>query len=159
MSMEKNQVAATPRWFGFALQSLVFLANSTCPESRCPSGEIADHVCSEATLMRRILARLARAGIVEAREGRDGGYYLSKAPETITFADVYRAVQMTEPLFSGMLETTSEGPLSAEFNLAFQELADEAEAHLLQLLEKRTIADLCDIVYSAAEARKEDPAN
>lgn len=133
---------ATPRWFGYALQSLVYLARHAENDSRCPSGEIAHKCCTEATLMRRILARLARANIVEAREGRDGGYYLRKSPETITLAEVYRALEMTDPLGVGLMDTASDGLIGVEIKDSFSDIMKETEQLMMTALEKRTVADL-----------------
>ena len=140
-------VAATPRWFGYALQSLVYLAHHAENDSRCPSGEIADKCSTEATLMRRILARLARANIVEAREGRDGGYYLRKSPETITLAEVYRALEMTEPLCTGLMDTAEGGMIGMEMKDAFSDIMKETEELMMAVLEKRTVADLVRQTY------------
>ncbi|WP_027094593.1 RrF2 family transcriptional regulator [Cohnella thermotolerans] len=147
MRNERCGGVATPRWFGYALQSLVYLAQRSEFDSRCPSGEIADIVCTEATLMRRILARLAKANIVEAREGRDGGYFLRKSPETITLAEVYRALEMTEPLCTGLMDTASDGMIGMEIKDTFSEIMKETEQLMMVVLEKRTVADLVRQVY------------
>lgn len=147
MKNERCGGQATPRWFGYALQSLVYLAKRAENESRCPSGEIALTICTEATLMRRILSRLARANIVEAREGRDGGYYLSKSPETITLAEVYRALELTETFCTGLMDTTSDGWIGLEIKDAFTDITKETEQLVMTMLEKRTIADLVRQVY------------
>jgi len=148
MAIEKcGGTAATPRWFGFALQSLVYLAHRAQNESRCPSGEIAGIVCTEATLMRRILAKLARAGIVEAREGREGGYYLRKPPEAITLAEVYRALELTEPLCAGMMDTADGGRIGPEIKDAFSDLMIETERLMMELLERRTVAELVERTF------------
>lgn len=147
MKNEKCGGAATPRWFGYALQSLVYLAHHAENDVRCPSGEIATKVCTEATLMRRILARLARANIVEAREGRDGGYFLRKPPETITLAEVYRALEMSEPLCTGLMDTASDGMIGMEIKGAFSGIMKETEQLMMTLLEKRTVGDLVKEVY------------
>lgn len=138
---------ATPRWFGYALQSLVYLAHHAEIDTRCPSGEIADKCSTEATLMRRILARLARANIVEAREGRDGGYYLRKSPETITLAEVYRALEMTEPLCTGLMDTAEGGMIGTDMKDAFSDIMKETEDLMMAVLEKRTVADLVRQTY------------
>ncbi|XID95561.1 RrF2 family transcriptional regulator [Paenibacillaceae bacterium WGS1546] len=140
MIAEKYTPTATPKWLGYALQSLVFMSGQQ--KEHCASNEIAEHVCSEATLTRRVLSRLVKAGIVEAREGRDGGYALSRKPEDITFADVYRAIQMVEPLYAGLLDTTTSGPFAAETREMFAEVINESERQLVQVLERHTIADL-----------------
>jgi len=97
--------------------------------------------------MRRILARLARANIVEAREGRDGGYFLRKPPETITLAEVYRALEMSEPLCTGLMDTASDGMIGMEIKGAFSGIMKETEQLMMTLLEKRTVGDLVKEVY------------
>lgn len=138
---------ATPRWFGYALQSLVYLAHHAENECRCPSGEIADRCSTEATLMRRILARLARANIVEAREGRDGGYYLRKSPDTITLAEVYRALEMTDSLGVGLMDVAEGGCIGSGMKDAFTDIMKETELLMMAVLEKRTVADLVQQTY------------
>lgn len=101
--------------------------------------------------MRRILARLARANIVEAREGRDGGYYLRKPPETITLAEVYRALEMTEPLCTGLMDTASDGLIGMEMKDAFSDIMKETEHLMMTALEKRTVADLVQQTYYEAK--------
>ncbi|WP_036717426.1 RrF2 family transcriptional regulator [Paenibacillus harenae] len=142
MITEKYTGTATPKWFGYALQSLVFMSGYR--NERCASNEIAGNVCGEPTLMRRILSRLVKAGIVEAREGRDGGYALSRAPEDITFADVYRAIQMVEPLYAGLLGTTKNGPFAEEARKMFTKVISESEDQLMRVLERHTIAELIE---------------
>ncbi|MBB6637252.1 RrF2 family transcriptional regulator [Cohnella thailandensis] len=145
---------ATPRWFGYALQSLVYLAHHVENDVRCPSGEIANKVSTEATLMRRILARLAKANIVEAREGRDGGYYLRKSPESITLAEVYRALEMSEPLCTGMMDTAN-GVIGTDIKDAFGTIMRETEQMMMEFLEKKTIADLVHKVYAECKEREQ----
>src|SRR5579872_5031572 len=65
-----------PNWFGAATQAVVYLARAE--DAVCPSGAIADHMRSHAVFLRRVIATLCRAGLVEAREGRDGGYRLAR---------------------------------------------------------------------------------
>jgi len=43
--------------------------------------------------LENILSELRHAGLVESQRGSDGGYWLAQPPETITVADVMRAVE------------------------------------------------------------------
>lgn len=129
-----------PKWFGLALQALVILSKERV--QTCPSAELAQHLQSEATLLRRILAVLAREGILETREGRDGGYRLMKDPHTVTLAEVYSALQVSDPLCFGIKETTGTHPFGQEMSVAFHELTEEMDNSLREVLAKRTIADL-----------------
>jgi Rrf2 family iron-sulfur cluster assembly transcriptional regulator len=46
--------------------------------------------------LEQLFARLRRAGLVRSVRGPGGGYFLAKAPQEITIADILRAVE--EPL-------------------------------------------------------------
>lgn len=43
--------------------------------------------------LEQILVHLKNAGIIASRRGVNGGYYLSKPPETITFGEVVRLIE------------------------------------------------------------------
>jgi Rrf2 family protein len=62
-----------------------------------PQHVTAERIAKEQTIplkfIENILATLKRAGIVNARRGVDGGYWLAKAANEITLADVIRAVE------------------------------------------------------------------
>jgi len=140
MNPEKCTGNHHPKWFGLALQALVILSKERV--QTCPSAELASHLQSEATLLRRILAVLAREGILETREGRDGGYRMRKDPHTVTLAEVYSALQVGDPLCFGIKETTGTHPFGLEMNAAFQELTQEMDNSLKEVLARHTIADL-----------------
>lgn len=129
-----------PAWFAAAIQALIFLDHSD--GEICPSGAIADQLRSHAVFLRRVLATLVRAGIVEAREGRVGGYRLARPAERITLADVYRAIKSAaaDDLVSSELPR---GPiLSAGTALALSGVLAETEASVLDVLMQHTIAEL-----------------
>src|SRR5436190_24079557 len=55
--------------------------------------EIAERQHIPLRYLEQILQDLRKAGIVEARRGRHGGYALARAPEVVTLADVLRAAR------------------------------------------------------------------
>src|SRR5215203_1371195 len=75
----------------YALRVLVYLARDA------GSGELvtADGISEEAMVPRRLLARvmakLARAGLVETSEGRGGGSRLARPPEEVTLREAVEA--------------------------------------------------------------------
>ncbi|MFB9274753.1 RrF2 family transcriptional regulator [Cohnella cellulosilytica] len=134
-----------PPRFAVAVHILVGLARSGCNLS---STTIADQVHSHATFMRRILARLVHAGIVEAREGRDGGYRLKLPAEQITLADVFAAIR-----WDGAEETDGSGDDKAEpsygevdwnerVDLALIEIMSGMDRQMLDYLSRHTISSL-----------------
>ncbi|WP_337098177.1 Rrf2 family transcriptional regulator [Paenibacillus sp. YIM B09110] len=145
MDKERCANVAPHRWFGLSLQALVILAQKP---NICPSAEIASRLDADATLLRRVLVKLARENLIETREGRDGGYRLKRSPESITLADVYTALKVGEPLCSNMLDTASSQEFGLEMKAAFTEIASEVERKTLEALQPYTIADLAQRAFT-----------
>lgn len=57
-----------------------------------PSETIAASVNTNASLIRRLLGQLMRAGLTTSRLGAGGGTMLARTADRITLGDVYRAV-------------------------------------------------------------------
>lgn len=124
-------------WFNIAVQALVVLAER---DRACPSGAIARELKAHEVFLRRVLAHLARVQIVEAHEGRHGGYSLARPVQHITLADVYKAVKSAGPAE----ETTADNGLPASVQAALDEVGIEAEACLLSVLDHYTIAQIIE---------------
>jgi Rrf2 family protein len=56
------------------------------------SEELAGSVVTNAVVLRRILSRLEKAGLVAGHPGRRGGFTLARPASAITLLDVHRAV-------------------------------------------------------------------
>jgi Rrf2 family protein len=122
-----------------AAHALAVLAQS---RDGYPSAFVASSVNTHAVFLRRILGDLVAAGLVEAREGRTGGYRLARPPGRITLADVYRAVEPDGPLAPSPAEPNERCPIGAGMRKAFARTAGAAEGGLLAALEHETVADL-----------------
>ncbi|MFR1786107.1 MAG: Rrf2 family transcriptional regulator [Ruthenibacterium lactatiformans] len=74
--------------FNLAVHALVCLSHS----GRSLSSEaLAENICTNPTRVRRVMAGL-KAGMVETREGLDGGYRLTADPASLTLRQVAEAV-------------------------------------------------------------------
>jgi len=122
-----------------AAHALALLARS---EHGHPSGLLASSVNTHAVFLRRILRDLVDAGLIVAREGRKGGYRLSRTAERITLADVYRAVEPDGPVAPSPCEPDERCPVGAGMRAAFAGAARTAEKGLLSALGSFTVADL-----------------
>ena len=75
--------------FNLAVHALVCLSHS----GRSLSSEaLAENICTNPTRVRRVLAGLKKAGMVETREGLDGGYRLCADPAALSLRQVAEAV-------------------------------------------------------------------
>lgn len=78
--------------FSTAIHLLILVSEAETPMN---SEQIAHSVGTNASYIRKVAARLNRAGIIEGRRGVSG-FSLLKSPQNITLLDVYRAVEQTE---------------------------------------------------------------
>ena len=75
--------------FNLAVHALVCLSHS----GRSLSSEaLAENICTNSTRVRRVMAGLKKAGMVETREGSDGGYRLCADPAALSIRQVAEAV-------------------------------------------------------------------
>lgn len=56
------------------------------------SADIADHAGTNPVVVRRVLGKLRQAGLLISEKGHAGGWKLARAPQDITLADVYLAL-------------------------------------------------------------------
>lgn len=74
-----------------ALHTLSHMAGD--PQKTRTSADIADHAGTNPVVVRRVLGRLREAGLLTSEKGHAGGWRLARAPEAITLADVYLALE------------------------------------------------------------------
>jgi Rrf2 family protein len=125
--------------FAMALHALSLLATD---EDGAPSQFLAGSVNTHAVFLRRVLRQLSGAGLIEAREGRGGGYRLARPASTITLAEVYRIMEPDGPLSPSPCEPNARCPVGAGMRAAFDSTARAARAGVEQALSAQTVADL-----------------
>ena len=82
--------------FAVGVHSLTLLAAE--PDGLLSSEEIADSTGANSVYVRRVLGRLREAGIVSSRSGVKGGWALQREPSYVTLGDVWRAIQIDDPV-------------------------------------------------------------
>ena len=76
----------------FPLAVHLLVALSFRPSDFISSDALSGTVCTNAVVVRRIIARLRRGGFVVSQPGVTGGVRLAKSARAISLLDVYRAV-------------------------------------------------------------------
>jgi Rrf2 family protein len=128
--------------FATGVHVLVLLAAK--PETLQTSTDIAEKLDTNPVVVRRVLASLQQAKLIESQKGPTGGSRLLKSPKAITLADVYKAVE-TSSLFhvphvraagpvrvNGALEKIFLGSMSA----LFDDLEKTSLSQVLKRVEK-----------------------
>ena len=75
--------------FSVAVHALVYLEHRTGTHS---SEALAENVCTNPARIRKVMARLKKAGLVETKEGAEGGYHFVLDPAGVTLRQVAEAV-------------------------------------------------------------------
>jgi Rrf2 family protein len=89
--------------------------------------------------LENILLDLKHAGLVQSQRGAEGGYWLAKAPEEISLADLIRAVEGPIANVRGERPEHVEYPGAAE---PLREVWIAVRGNLRAVLETTTLADL-----------------
>jgi Rrf2 family protein len=125
--------------FAMAIHALALLSQD---REGYPSEYLAGSVNTHAVFLRRVLRRLADGGLIEAREGRGGGYRLSRPASQLTLAEVYRVIEPDGPLAPSPCEPSVQCPVGAGMRAAFTAAAAAAQAGVEAALSTQTVADV-----------------
>ncbi|WP_437500452.1 Rrf2 family transcriptional regulator [Sorangium sp. So ce1099] len=125
--------------FAIATHALALLAQTG---ESCASDALSASINTNPAFLRRILARLSQAGLIEAREGRSGGYRLARPAKAIRLSEVYAAVEPEGAIAPSPCEPNAKCPIGAGIQRAFDEVAEAANEGLLRGLAHKTVADI-----------------
>jgi Rrf2 family protein len=81
---------ATNTQFSIAVHLMIALGSSC--EQQATSSKLAGSINTSPSFVRRILAKLSKAGLVSTTMGKSGACLLAKKPEEISLLEIYKAV-------------------------------------------------------------------
>ena len=126
----------------FSMAVHLLAALSYNPERRMSSEEIAASVGTNPVVIRRLTARLARAGIVDTRRGKEGGVVLARLPGEIRLSEVHRALE-EEPAFSVHPNPGKRNcPVNQKIKGILQNICDDLENAVETRLGDYTLCDV-----------------
>jgi len=110
-------------------------------EHACSAGEIAEEYGISGTLMAKVLQRLAREGLVQARHGATGGYQLTRDPAQMSALEVISAIDGPVLITSCV---TNHGNCETTSRCSIREPLRRVNESILQVLSTVTIAQLSE---------------
>ena len=132
--------------FATGVHFLALLSQS--PDAFRTSNEIAESTMTHPVVVRRLMASLQAAGVVETQKGPGGGVRLARLPRQITLADVYRAVQTSEPLHLPHTAPNQNCPIGEAMRSILEEIFTRAESALTDELARTTLSDVLESAMS-----------
>jgi len=121
----------------YGLRAMVYLAK--CKRTVCPLKTISKEEGISFDYLEKILSKLEKSGLVKAKKGVQGGYFLAKKPSKIRISEIIRALEGSRSLVQctakGRLCPMARKCLAKNFWLKIQKTLDSA-------LSSITLADL-----------------
>ena len=119
------------------------------------SEEIAASVCTNPTVIRRLLGRLAEAGLTTSQLGSGGGAMLARSASEITLLEVFQVVE--EPHIFELHRNNPNDKCGVGRNIqtVLSRSMQRAQQALEAELEQTTIAQITQEIQSLVQAQKE----
>ncbi len=136
--------------FSTAVHILTLLAST--PEERVTSEYIAMSVGTNAVVIRRQLALLREAGLVESKGARGGGWALTRTPERIRLSEVRAALGKEASFRMHRNEPHPKCVVGQNVRQALEGVYAGAEQAVMASLKGWTVADMLREVRLAAQA-------
>jgi len=130
----------------YALRAIVWLGQE--PGRSWRVREIAEHTHAAPGYLVKVLQQLARAGLLSAQRGSNGGYTMTRPPGEVTIADVLNAVDPIERIETCPLGLEAHGKQLCPLHRRI----DDAMALIERTFASITVADL---IREASQARSE----
>jgi len=125
----------------YGLIAVKHLAMHRNEHSSCSANEISEEYGISTTLMAKVLQKLARQGLVDAKHGSTGGYQLAKGPDQISALDVISAIDGPVLITSCV---TSHGACDATDKCSVREPLRRVNESILQVLSTVTISQMSE---------------
>lgn len=135
----------------FAVACHILTVLAYCPRGQANSKELAMSVCAHPTFVRKTVAKLGKAGLLNTTRGVTGTCSLARPPEQITLLEIYRASEAS-PIFSLHTYPVEEAcEVSVSMKSRMDDVLKVAQAGVEEKLETMT---LCDLMPSVSLTRE-----
>jgi Rrf2 family protein len=119
------------------------LAGLACGcEEGVTSTYLAQSVNTSPSFVRRTLAKLSKAGLVETTTGKAGACWLAKEPKEITLLDIYRAVDAPKAFAIHSYDPQKSCQVSCQIKVALEKALAKTQKAMESALAEMTLADV-----------------
>lgn len=135
--------------FAVAVHILIFLHRQG--EEPTPSKVLAASVNTDPSLIRRLLAKLNRAGLTSSQRGAGGGALLNRPAHEVTLLDVHEAVEDDWEVIPIHPSPHPQCPVGGNIEDVLTPRIEEVQQAVRAQLVQTTIADLAGEISEAAD--------
>ena len=106
------------------------------------STQLAESVNTSASFIRRTLAKLSKAGLIETSKGKNGFCRLAKKPKDISLRDIYLAVEAPKTFSIHDYEEMKTCQVSSNIKPVLEIALKQTQKSMEDSLSKTSLADL-----------------
>ncbi len=128
--------------FATAVHIMTLLAKF--PQEWLTSEFIAGSINVNPVIVRKEIGVLKVAGLIISRQGKEGGSKLSKAAESVSISEIYKAVKNTEVLGKKNQGPNPDCNVGKEINDHLNTLFEETDHLVISFLGKKSLKDFSD---------------
>ena len=128
--------------FATAIHIMTLLAKS--PQEWLTSEWIAGSINVNPVIIRKEISVLREAGLINSRQGKEGGSQLGKNAELITISEIYKAVKNTEVLGKKNQNPNPACSVGKEINVHLNTLFEETDLLVIKFLGDKSLQKFAD---------------
>ena len=124
----------------FAIATHIMAALGHAAGKEVNSAEIAGSVNTSSSFVRRILAKLSKAGLVKTATGKGGSCWLARPARRISLLDIYRAVEAPKAFAIHQYPAEKQCPVSCGIKPALSRVLAETQQAIEGSLKRKSLA-------------------
>lgn len=103
---------------------------------------LASSINTNPVVIRRLLSKLSKSGLIETQLGKKGGVKLKKNPKQITLRDIFESVQSKSLISENKNKENKKCVISCKMKVLMSGIIDKAEEATLKYFESVTLAEI-----------------
>ena len=126
----------------FAIATHIMAALGHAAGKEVNSAEIAGSVNTSSSFVRRILAKLSKAGLVKTATGKGGSCWLARPARRISLLDIYRAVEAPKAFAIHQYPAEKQCPVSCGIKPALSRVLAETQQAIEGSLSRTSLSEV-----------------
>jgi Rrf2 family protein len=124
----------------FAIATHIMAALGHAAGEEVNSAEIAGSVNTSSSFVRRILAKLSKAGLVKTATGKGGSCWLARPARQISLLDIYRAVEAPKAFAIHQYPPEKQCPVSCGIKPVLSRVLADTQQAVEGSLQRKSLA-------------------
>ncbi len=132
----------------FSIAAHLMAGLGYCTQTEKTSADLAKSVNTSPSFIRRTLAKLSKAGLIETAKGKNGFCRLARKPAEITLLDIYQAVEAPKAFSIHQYEATKPCTVSCNIKKALEKALERTQKGMEDTLAQISLAELIADIQS-----------